>query len=92
MARRWGSARISSAVVTASTAEPADTVGTAEPVVVHEPGRAEGPPPGTLTGDEVATGSGRLRLLTVQPEGKPAMAAEAWRHGAHPGSTDRLGA
>ena len=73
-------------------AEPADTVGAAESVVVHEPGRAEGPPPGTLTGDEVATGSGRLRLLTVRPEGKPAMAAEAWRHGAHPGPTDRLGA
>ena len=33
----------------------------------------------------MATGVGRLRLLTVQPEGKPAMAAAAWRHGAHPG-------
>ncbi len=52
----------------------------------------DGPAPGTLIGDEVATGSGRLRLLTVQPEGKPAMAAAAWRHGAHPGPADRLGA
>ena len=55
-------------------------------------GGADGPAPGTLIGDEVATGSGRLRLLTVQPEGKPAMAAAAWRHGAHPGPADRLGA
>ena len=53
---------------------------------------AGGPAPGALIGDEVATGSGRLRLLTVQPEGKPAMAAAAWRHGAHPGPADRLGA
>ena len=50
-----------------------------------------GPAPGALIGDEVTTGSGRLRLLTVQPEGKPAMAAAAWRHGAHPGPADRLG-
>ena len=52
----------------------------------------DGPAPGTLTGDEVGTGSGRLRLLLVQPEGRPAMPAAAWRHGAHPGRGDRLGA
>jgi methionyl-tRNA formyltransferase len=57
-------------------------------VEADEPG---GPAPGALIGDEVATGSGRLRLLTVQPEGKPAMLAAAWRHGAHPGPADRLG-
>jgi methionyl-tRNA formyltransferase len=39
----------------------------------------------------VATGSGRLRLLTVQPEGKAAMPAAAWLHGAHPGPGERLG-
>jgi methionyl-tRNA formyltransferase len=48
-------------------------------------------PPGALAGDEVATGSGRLRLLTVQPEGKAAMPAAAWLHGAHPGPGERLG-
>jgi methionyl-tRNA formyltransferase len=73
-------------------AEPADTVGAAEPLLAHQPERADESAPGALTGDEVATGSGRLRLLTVQPEGKPVMAAEAWRHGAHLGPTDRLGA
>lgn len=34
---------------------------------------------------------GRLRLLTVQPEGKPAMDATAWANGARPVG-DRLGA
>ena len=63
-----------------------------EPVDADDPGGADGPAPGTLSGDEVATGSGRLRLLTVQPEGRPAMAAASWRHGAHPGPADRLGA
>jgi methionyl-tRNA formyltransferase len=67
-------------------AEPVDAVG------ADETDRADGPAPGALIGDEAATGSGRLRLLTVQPEGKPAMAAAAWRHGAHPRPADRLGA
>jgi methionyl-tRNA formyltransferase len=67
-------------------AEPVDAVD------ADEADEADGPAPGTLAGDEVATGSGRLRLLTVQPEGKPAMPAAAWRHGAHPGPGDRLGA
>lgn len=51
----------------------------------------DGPAPGTVDGDEVSTGSGRLRLVAVQPEGKPAMPAAAWRHGAHPGRDERLG-
>jgi methionyl-tRNA formyltransferase len=48
--------------------------------------------PGTLAGDEVATGSGRLRLLAVQPEGKAPMPSAAWLHGAHPRPGERLGA
>ena len=52
--------------------------------------------PGTLTltkeGLEVATGAGRLRLLRVQPEGKGAMDAVAWGHGARLGDTAVLGA
>jgi methionyl-tRNA formyltransferase len=68
----------------------------AEPVDAADHGAvgtdtADGPGPGTLSGDEVTTGSGRLRLLTVRPEGKPAMPAAAWRHGAHPQPGDRLG-
>ena len=54
-------------------------------------GEGDGPAPGTVDGDEVSTGSGRLLLLAVQPEGKPAMPAAAWRHGAHPGRGERLG-
>jgi methionyl-tRNA formyltransferase len=70
-------------------AEPVDAADAGEPDETDETG---GPAPGALIGDDVTTGSGRLRLLTVQPEGKPAMAAAAWRHGAHPGPADRLGA
>ena len=69
-------------------AEPVDAADGGEPDETDEAG---GPAPGALIGDDVTTGSGRLRLLTVQPEGKPAMAAAAWRHGAHPGPADRLG-
>jgi methionyl-tRNA formyltransferase len=72
-------------------AEPVDADGAVEPADVDGTDRAERTVPGALIGDEVATGSGRLRLLIVQPEGKPAMAAVAWRHGAHPGPADRLG-
>ncbi len=38
--------------------------------------------PGTLIGaDTLATGEGALRLITVQPEGKPKMAAADWLRG-----------
>jgi methionyl-tRNA formyltransferase len=49
--------------------------------------------PGGFDGDglTVATGAGALRLLEVQPEGKPVQAAGAWRNGARPGPDDRLG-
>jgi len=50
-----------------------------------------GPPPGTLDGPFVATGAGRLRLVTVQPEGRPAQPIEAWRNGARPAPAERLG-
>jgi methionyl-tRNA formyltransferase len=62
----------------------------AEPITDHDATGAS-PAPGTLTGDGVVTGSGQLRLLTVQPEGKGPMLATAWRHGAHPGPGERLG-
>ena len=48
--------------------------------------------PGELDGDEVATGDGALRLLTVQPEGKPLMTARAWINGLHLRLDERLGA
>lgn len=52
--------------------------------------------PGTLTlggqGPEVATGEGRLLLVSVQPEGKAAMDASAWARGARLGDTTVLGA
>ncbi len=48
--------------------------------------------PGELRGPVVGAGDGsRLALVTVQPEGKRPMAAEAWLHGVHPGPGDRLG-
>jgi methionyl-tRNA formyltransferase len=39
----------------------------------------------------VRTGDGALRLVEVQPEGKPAQPADAWRNGARPTLSDRLG-
>ncbi len=51
----------------------------------------DGGPPGTLDGDAVATGDGRLQLLDVQPEGKGPMAAADWVRGARPAVGERLG-
>ncbi len=48
--------------------------------------------PGELRGTEVGAGAGsRLRLVTVQPEGRRPMDAEAWLHGVHPVPGERLG-
>ncbi|MCP4084593.1 MAG: methionyl-tRNA formyltransferase [Actinomycetia bacterium] len=42
-------------------------------------------------GVRVATGSGALDLIEVQPAGKARMAASAWANGAQPSTDDRLG-
>lgn len=48
--------------------------------------------PGTIEGDEVACGQGsRLRLVTVQPEGRRPMAAAEWLNGARPATGERVG-
>jgi len=47
--------------------------------------------PGALAGDRVGTGSGALRLVEVQPDGKARQDAAAWRNGARPSPDDRLG-
>jgi methionyl-tRNA formyltransferase len=48
--------------------------------------------PGSIGPDGVvATGAGGLRLVTVQPEGKPSMPWAAFANGARPGPLDRLG-
>jgi methionyl-tRNA formyltransferase len=47
--------------------------------------------PGLLVGDTVDLGDGRLRLVSVQPEGKKPMPVAAWRNGARPGPGERLG-
>jgi methionyl-tRNA formyltransferase len=46
---------------------------------------------GTLVGDEVVAGGGRLRLVVVQPEGRSALAAPDWLRGARPEPGERLG-
>jgi methionyl-tRNA formyltransferase len=51
----------------------------------------EGLAPGELDGLDVGTGDGRLRLVDVQPEGRPAMTAQAWANGARPKPGERLG-
>jgi methionyl-tRNA formyltransferase len=47
---------------------------------------------GEMSGLIVGTGEGGLELVDVQPEGKPRVAAEAWRNGARPRAGERLGA
>jgi len=47
--------------------------------------------PGTLVGDDVVCGVGRLELLEVQPEGRSVISAAAWRRGARPAVGERLG-
>ena len=48
--------------------------------------------PGTLTeGGAVATGGGLLRLLRVQPEGRPAMSWRDFANGARPEVGEQLG-
>jgi methionyl-tRNA formyltransferase len=47
--------------------------------------------PGQIDGIRVGTGDGIIELLEVQPEGKARQRTTAWRNGAQPGPTDRLG-
>ena len=47
--------------------------------------------PGAIDGVVVACGSGNLRLVEVQPEGKGPVAAEAWANGARLDAGERLG-
>ncbi len=47
--------------------------------------------PGMIGGTTVGTGAGALELVEVQPEGKAAQPATAWRNGARPASGERLG-
>ncbi len=55
-------------------------------VIAAEPIDRPGPPAGRVEGLDTGTADGVLRLVTVQPEGKPAMDAAAWRNGLRAGS------
>jgi len=57
---------------------------------VAEPGTS-GYPAGALTDGSVAAGDGRLRLVSVQPEGRAAMSFDDWARGARPQPGERLG-
>ena len=67
----------------------------AEPVPTDDGDSAaapEGASPGALDGEVVTAGEGsRLRLVTVQPEGRQPMAAADWRRGVRPEPGERLG-
>jgi methionyl-tRNA formyltransferase len=68
-----------------------------DPLEVLGPSDAQGDggtaaPPGSLRGTEVTTGGrSRLRLVTVQPEGRRPMGAAQWIRGVRPGPDDVLG-
>ncbi len=49
------------------------------------------PAPGELDGVIVGTGDGILKLIEVQPEGRPRLNAVDWHKGARPTNVDRLG-
>ncbi len=53
--------------------------------------RPSRPMPGTLVGDEVICGEGRLELLEVRAEGRSVLAFEAWQRGARPTAGECLG-
>lgn len=48
-------------------------------------------PPGTMSGDLVATGARSLRLLEVQPANRSRMEASSWLGGARPSAGEGLG-
>lgn len=54
-------------------------------------GEAPSGPPGTIEGARVACGDGALELVEVQPEGRAAQPADAWRNGARLQPGERLG-
>jgi methionyl-tRNA formyltransferase len=49
------------------------------------------PATGTLLGDEVVCGEGRLELLEVRPEGRSAQSFDSWQRGARVAVGERLG-
>jgi len=57
------------------------------------PAPPPGPPPspGTLVGETVVTGDGRLRLRVVRPAGRQPMDAPSWLRGVRPLPGERLG-
>jgi methionyl-tRNA formyltransferase len=60
-------------------------------LAAHVERTAAGSVPGSLHGDMVATGHGGLQLVTVQPEGRPPLAASDWLRGARPRPGEVLG-
>ncbi|MCG2842482.1 methionyl-tRNA formyltransferase [Sandaracinobacter sp. RS1-74] len=50
-------------------------------LIAAEPVAGEGAPGTLIAGETIAAGEGALRLITVQPEGKPRMAAADWLRG-----------
>ncbi len=58
-----------------------DSGGTRVKLIAAEPADGFGAPGTLLADDRVATADGALRLVTVQPEGKPRMPAADWLRG-----------
>jgi methionyl-tRNA formyltransferase len=59
-------------------------------LIAAEPGEGRAAPGTLLEGAQVGTGSEALKLLIVQPEGRPRMSAADWLRGRRLGAGDRL--
>jgi methionyl-tRNA formyltransferase len=79
-------------VLRAASGQPSEGIGGEPERIGQQPGAVEGASPGALHGALVSAGLGTwLRLITVQPEGRQPMEADAWLRGVRPQPGDHLG-
>lgn len=67
-----------------------ESAGSRVKLIAAEPADGSGAPGTLIDATSIATGSGALALVTVQPEGKPRMAAADWLRGRRLGSGEPL--
>ncbi len=96
LGRAWTTLGAKRLIVTGAAVEPPGVAGdpdlTPDTVPDAVPGVGPGAEPGCLGADGVVvTGQGRVRLLTLKPEGRPEMEVSAWMRGLGSKPSIRLG-